>query len=123
MPSFSKSSLEKLETCDGRLQRLFNEVIKYTDCTVVCGHRGRAEQEAAFDAGFSKVHFPNSKHNKTPALAADVVPYPIDWHDVERFKEFAKLVFECANRLELEGLTWGGGWTDFPDYPHWELKA
>lgn len=123
MPSFSKSSLEKLETCDGRIQRLFNEVIKYTDCTVVCGHRGEAEQEAAFNAGFSKVHFPKSKHNKTPSLAADVVPYPIDWHDVERFKEFAKIVFECAKRLELEGLTWGGGWRDFPDYPHWEVKA
>ena len=29
MPKFSKKSRERLETCDERLQKVFNEVIKH----------------------------------------------------------------------------------------------
>jgi len=122
MPTFSKSSADKLATCDERLQRLFNEVIKYTDCTVVCGTRNKEAQEAAFEAGNSKVHWPNSQHNSLPSLAADVVPYPIDWYDVERFKAFSMLVLDCATKLGIE-VEWGGNWTHgFVDYPHWQVK-
>lgn len=121
MPSFSKSSEEKLKTCEKPLQDLFNEVICYTDCTVVCGHRGQEEQNTAFEAGFSKVKYPNSKHNSFPSKAVDVVPYPIDWYDVERFQAFAKLVKEVAAKLGVS-VEWGGDWKDFPDYPHWQIR-
>lgn len=122
MPEFSKSSTAKLESCDNRLQRLFNEVIRYQDCTIACGHRGEAAQEAAFDAGFSKVHYPDSKHNSYPSMAVDVAPYPIDWYNVEKFQAFAVLVKECAGKLGVE-VEWGGDWADFRDYPHWQVKA
>jgi peptidoglycan LD-endopeptidase CwlK len=122
MPVFSKSSREKLETCDGNLQRLFNEVIMYQDCTIVCGRRGKDEQDAAFDAGFSQVKWPNSKHNSLPSKAVDVVPFPIEWYNVPKFKEFGKLVKEVAKRLEIE-VEWGGDWQGgFIDYPHWQVK-
>ena len=126
MPSFSKSSREKLETCDGRLQHLFNEVIKYVDCTVVCGRRGKDEQDAAFESGVSHVRWPNSKHNALPSLAVDICPYPIDWEDEARFIEFGCKVKEIAKRLEIK-VSWGGDWADTfkgkKDYPHWEVKA
>jgi len=122
MPTFSKSSAEKLATCDERLQRLFNEVIKYTDCTVVCGTRNKEDQDKAYQGGFSKVKWPNSQHNFLPSLAVDVVPFPIDWYDVERFQAFSMLVFDCANKLGIE-VEWGGSWTHgFVDYPHWQVK-
>lgn len=120
MPTFSKSSAEKLATCDERLQRLFNEVIKYTDCSIVCGHRDKAAQEAAFDGGFSLAHWPKSQHNSLPSLAVDVCPYPIDWGDEAKFRAFGVLVKECAAKLGIEiesGMDW-----KFKDLPHWQVK-
>lgn len=125
MPQFSKSSQAKLDTCDGRLQRLFNEVIKYQDCSIVCGFRGEEEQNAAYQSGFSHVKWPKGAHNKLPSLAADVCPYPIDFKDEARFIEFGKLVKEVAKRLEIK-VEWGGDWADTfggsKDYPHWQVK-
>jgi hypothetical protein len=120
MPSFSKSSAQRLATCDRRLQDLFNEVICYQDCTVVCGHRDKEAQNAAFDAGLSRRRWPYGNHNTVPSLAADVVPYPIDWADIEKMTAFARLVKEVAAKLEIK-IVWGGDWKDFPDHPHYEI--
>jgi peptidoglycan L-alanyl-D-glutamate endopeptidase CwlK len=43
MAKFSKRSKDNLATCHEDLQTLFNEVIQYTDCIVICGHRGEEE--------------------------------------------------------------------------------
>ena len=55
MYRFSKKSKERLASCDERLQRVFNEVIKYTDCSILQGHRGEREQNKYFSEGKSKV--------------------------------------------------------------------
>ena len=47
MPSFSQRSLDRLATCHPDLNRLFTEVVKHFDCTVLCGHRGQEEQDKA----------------------------------------------------------------------------
>ena len=120
MPKFSKLSLERLATCHLDLQRVAKAAIKRTDFTVSCGHRGEQEQNEAFARGFSKLKFPNSKHNKTPSLAMDLVPYPVDWEDVKRFDELAVIVKEEAIKLGVS-LTWGGNWPKFKDRPHYEL--
>ena len=83
MPRFGRSSKDNLNGCDIDLVRVFTEVVKDFDCKVICGHRNEADQKKAFDEKRSKVKFPNSKHNKWPSKAVDVVPYPIDW-DTER---------------------------------------
>ena len=54
MPKFSKRSLDNLATADIRLQNLFNEVIKFYDCTVICGHRGKEDQDRAYREKKSK---------------------------------------------------------------------
>lgn len=102
------------------LQRLFREVVKAVDCTVLCGHRGREEQEEAFALGHSKVRFPHSKHNVQPSLAVDVVPWPVDWTDLNRFRAFAVIVKEQAARMGIK-VRWGGDFTTLVDMPHWEL--
>ena len=66
------------------MQELFNEVIKYFDCTLIQGHRGEEEQNKYFDEGKSKVRYPNGRHNARPSNAVDVVPYPIDWDATDR---------------------------------------
>ena len=37
MPKFGKTSRDRLATCDDKLQQVFNEVIKYVDCSVLEG--------------------------------------------------------------------------------------
>jgi hypothetical protein len=120
MPKFGSRSRKELKSAHPDLQRLFNEVIKEFDCAVLCGHRGRADQDKAFQGGFSKVRWPNSKHNKTPSLACDVMPHPLDWKDRERLNAFAVVVKDVAKRLGIK-IRWGGDFKTFFDGPHWEL--
>lgn len=51
MAKFSKSSLDKLKTCDKRLQLVFNEVIKTVDCSILEGHRGKTRQNTLYFEG------------------------------------------------------------------------
>ena len=128
MPRFSRRSSSRLASCDEKLQRVFKEVIKHFDCTILVGHRGKSEQDEKFRQGLSKVKFPNSKHNSKPSNAVDVAPYPIDWHDRERFSYFAGYVQGIAKSMDIN-LRWGGDWNkdtevkdnNFDDLPHFEL--
>lgn len=130
MPSFSKQSAAALATTDFALQRLFNEVIKTFDCTIICGARSEADQNKAFLEGKSKQRWPTSKHNTFPSRAVDVAPAPIDWNDLERFVFFAGYVKCTADRLGIR-IRWGGDWNSdtrtkdekFRDYPHFELEG
>lgn len=128
------SSQQKLDTCHPKLQRLFREVDsrlsrrKLMDITVVCGHRGEADQEAAFKTGKSDKHWPDSKHNALPSNAVDVAPYPIVWNDKLAFARLAGYVFAVADDLDIE-IRWLGdgnqnGRSDddsFLDLDHFEL--
>lgn len=122
MPKFGKRSKKELATAHPDLQRLFNEVIKEYDCAVICGHRDHAAQDKAFADGYSLVKWPNSKHNKVPSLAVDVVPYPIDWNDHARFMSFASNVKKVAKRLKIN-VEWGGDWKKFVDLPHYQVQG
>ncbi len=122
MPQFSNKSLERLATCDQRLQDLMHEVIKETDITILCGHRGEEEQEAAFNTGKSKLHYPYSKHNSFPSMAVDIAPYPIDWNDLESFRKLSVIVKEKAEELGIN-IEWGGEcFGKFVDMPHYQIK-
>ncbi len=117
---FSQRSLHNLSSCKAELQQLMNEVIKQTDCSVICGYRGREAQEKAYNEGHSKARFGQSKHNDYPSSAVDVVPYPLDWSDVGAFQRLGEIIKETANKLGIS-VAWGGDFTSFKDYPHWEL--
>ena len=128
MNKFSESSKKKLETCHPDIQKIFNEVIKHYDCTVICGHRGKDEQDEAVRTGASKLAWPNSKHNSLPSKAIDVVPFPVDWTDTSRFYHFAGFVMGVAIYFGIK-LRFGGDWDGnlkfrdekFKDLPHFEL--
>lgn len=130
MPKFGSRSKKNLSEAHPLLQEVFNEVIKHYDCSVIEGHRPQAEQDKAFHAGKSKLKFPQSKHNKTPSLAVDVVPFPIDWNDKDRFYYFGGLVMGIAAAMGID-LRWGGDWDgdnefkdqSFHDLPHFELRS
>jgi peptidoglycan L-alanyl-D-glutamate endopeptidase CwlK len=134
MPTFSKRSLDQLATCDHHIQVLFNEVIKYRDCVVVCGHRGKAEQDAAVASGASKTPFPDSTHNSTPSNGVDVYPY-IDGKmvaDASECRVFGGFVLGMAAAMNLgKRIRWGGDWDGdgsvkdqtFNDLVHFEYKG
>lgn len=133
MYKFSQKSKTNLATCHPLLQLIFNEVINHVDCTVLEGHRGEKEQNEAFNKGFSKVRFPNSRHNTYPSMAADVVPYPIDWKDTQRFILFigivlgiSKMLLNGTNYELISGIDWDNDLNikehSFLDYPHFELR-
>jgi len=125
---FGKVSKKNLSEAHPLLQEIFNEVIKVIDCSVIEGHRPKEEQNKAYEKGYSKLRWPKSKHNKTPSLAVDVVPYPIDWNDWDRFYFLAGIVKGIAHSKGIN-IRWGGDWdTDndfsdqtFHDLPHFEL--
>jgi len=120
MPTFGPRSRAALATCHQDLRLVLEDVIQRVDCSVLCGHRGQAEQDAAVAAGRSRTPWPTSRHNCIPSEAADVVPYPIDWQDIERFRELAREIRAAAARLEVD-LEWGGDWR-MRDYPHWQIR-
>ena len=128
MARFGKTSRKNLETCHEDLQKVFNEVIKYVDCSVLEGHRNKERQNSLFEKGNTKVKYPKGRHNAYPSNAVDVVPYPIDWDDRERFHLFAGFVIGIAKGLGVI-LRWGGDWNQnfevddnmFDDFPHFEL--
>ena len=126
--AYSPRSRARLETCNPRLQSVFNEVILHTDCTILAGRRSEAEQNEAFDTGRSQLRYPESKHNKAPSLAVDVAPFPIDWENRERFLLFAGFVKGVAAAIGIRlrlGADWDGDGDTrdqrFHDVPHFEL--
>ncbi|MCX4025068.1 M15 family peptidase [Endozoicomonas sp. SM1973] len=134
MPKFSPTSLERLATCHEDLQVLFSEIIKDCDCSILIGHRNQQDQDVAYVAGKSTLLFPHSKHNRLPAFAVDVAPYPIKWEEYNQFYYLGGLVVGTAIKLFKEGrmkhrLRWGGDWNrnhqvsdqTFNDLVHFEL--
>ena len=140
MPKFGTASKKKLATCHSDLQRLFKEVVKHFDCSIIYGHRSVAEQQRLYAQGRTKpgkiVTYRDgvtklSKHQgvkgKKPSHAVDAVPYPIDWEDTNRMRYFAGFVMATAKQMGID-LTWGGDFDGdtntkeerFQDLPHFQ---
>tara|TARA_R100001594_G_scaffold14555_3_gene30994 strand:+ start:4441 stop:4836 length:396 start_codon:yes stop_codon:yes gene_type:complete len=128
MFKFGKKSREKLSTCHPDLQKVFNEVIKVVDCSILEGYRDERAQDRYFREGKTKVKYPMGRHNSNPSRAVDVTPYPVDWNDRERQTLFAGYVLGVAASMGIK-LRWGGDWdmdfkvmdNRFDDFPHFEL--
>lgn len=144
MYAFSHESEAQLATCHPDLQRLFHEVIKHWDCTVLEGKRSFARQRRNVLKGVSKTL--DSKHVyplDAPSDAVDVAPYPLKWPrrpadtstaELERwmkeyalFYYFAGFVLGTAQQMGI-AIRHGGDWDgdrelkdqDFDDLPHFE---
>jgi peptidoglycan L-alanyl-D-glutamate endopeptidase CwlK len=135
MAKFGNLSLKRLLTCDEKIQKIMNEAIKYYDFSILYGHRTTKEQFELFRQGRDLVggewvktgktvtnldgKFKLSEHNYLPSRAIDIAPYPIDWNDIERFKELAVIVKREAKKLDID-ITWGGDWK-MRDFPHYQV--
>lgn len=144
MPRFGRKSTSQLRTADTRLQRVFYEVVKKYDCSILIGYRGERAQNTAFNSGASKLRFPKGRHNKYPSKALDAAPYPIIWGGAVvkdgqlvqenldallRFYHFAGYVRGVAERMGVKircGCDWDGDFDlsdqTFNDLVHFELE-
>ena len=86
------------------------------DFTVIEGIRNINRQRELFKAGKSTTM--NSRH--ITGHAVDMVPWPVDWEDLERFEVMAEAMKAAAEELEIP-IVWGGDWKSFYDAPHFEL--
>lgn len=132
MPSFSNTSLNKLITCDHRLQLVLNEAIKIVDFVVLEGHRGEKAQNEAVANGTSQLPWPKGKHNSMPSKAVDIAPYlpevKIDWKDMIAFGRLMGIVQAIGHQHGIKlrfGLDWDGDFRsrdeNFVDAPHVEV--
>ena len=137
MPRFGKRSRELLATAHPDLQRIFNEVVKYWDCTIIYAHRTVKEQQALYAQGRTKPGVKvtdkdgvrkKSMHNYYPSLAVDAACWPIDWDNDMEFYVFGGAVLMVAKQLGIN-VRWGYNWDGDRDYkdqsfydgPHFEL--
>lgn len=133
MPAYSQKSLERLNSCHPDLITIFNRVIKYFDCTILEGHRGKEAQDKAYTEGKSKLRYPNGKHNAYPSMAVDATPYPVDLNNKEAHIYFGGFVMAISAVLYEEKkitnkVRWGGDFNmnkdprdDGWDWVHYEL--
>ena len=90
--------------------------ITEVDFSVIEGIRSLDRQKKLLKDGKSTTL--NSRH--ITGHAVDMVPYPVDWEDLERFDQMAKAMKAAAEELDIS-IVWGGDWKSFYDAPHFEL--
>lgn len=90
--------------------------ITEVDFTVLEGLRSRDRQKELFAKGASKTM--NSRH--LTGHAVDLAPWPIDWNDLDRFRQVADAMKQASEELDVP-VIWGGDWRTFYDGPHFEL--
>ena len=111
-------SLQSLSGVHPDMVAVVKRAIEITgvDFTVIEGIRNINRQRELFKAGKSTTM--NSRH--ITGHAVDMVPWPVDWKDLERFEVMSEAMKTAAEELEIP-IVWGGDWKSFYDAPHFEL--
>jgi peptidoglycan L-alanyl-D-glutamate endopeptidase CwlK len=112
-------SLQNLSGVHPDLVAVVKRAIQITevDFTVIEGVRSRERQKQLVAKGASKTL--NSRH--ITGHAVDMVPWPVDWNDLERFEIMAEAMKQAADELGVD-VEWGGDWRTFYDGPHFQLS-
>ena len=135
---FSNHSIQQLHTLHADLQKICRAVLPHHDFKIQQGFRDKEAQNLAVAKGYSKVRFPNSKHNSNPSMAMDLLPFVnnkfIGWDNWTQWRFFGGVVMGYAAALHDAGeishrLRWGHDFNmnndlkdgKFIDAPHFEL--
>jgi len=116
-------SLNRLKQCHPDLIKIMLRVDEIFPIHVICSIRNEKEQNEAFGRGQSKLKFPNSKHNKNPSHAVDVVPGSgkvISWADLKPFEIMCLTVESIAEEYGIK-IRLGRDFKTLQDWPHIEL--
>jgi len=93
MASHGRKSKAFLSTCTLRIRRIFSQVVKGFDNSILDGARTEKDQAKKVKSGASKTlnskHIPRKKDGtynpNGKSKAVDAAPYPIRWPDVKAF--------------------------------------
>jgi peptidoglycan LD-endopeptidase CwlK len=105
-------------------------LLEVCDVSLIAGHRDEAMQNSLYPA-FTKVRWPNSKHNAYPSLAVDLQPYPKPKVTNELREQLAYIAGRAIQYAASRHITlrWGGDWNrnglitdnNFDDLFHFEV--
>ena len=138
----SERSLKSLEGVDPNLVKIVKRAIEITeqDFIVIEGLRTKEQMMINYGKGRTasqlavhgipasyakpkeaKVTWLNDPFasNHAKGKAVDIVPAPVTWDDLNKFKLINEAMQAAAKELGIK-LSYGGDWTK-KDYPHWEL--
>ena len=138
----SERSLKSLEGVDPNLVKIVKRAIEITeqDFIVIEGLRTKEQMMINYGKGRTvaqlavhgipasyakpkeaKVTWLNNPFasNHAKGKAVDIVPAPVTWDDISKFKKINEAMQASAKEFGIK-LSYGGDWTK-KDYPHWEL--
>ena len=138
----SQRSLNSLNGVDPNLVKVVKRAIELTeqDFIVIEGLRTREQMMINYGKGRTaaqlavhgipasyakpkeaKVTWLNNPFasNHAKGKAVDIVPNPVDWSDISKFRKINEAMQAAAKELGVK-LSYGGDWTK-KDYPHWEV--
>ena len=138
----SERSLKSLEGVDPNLVKIVKRAIEITeqDFIVIEGLRTKEQMMINYGKGRTasqlavhgipasyakpkeaKVTWLNNPFasNHAKGKAVDIVPAPVTWDDIAKFKKINEAMQVAAKEFGIK-LSYGGDWTK-KDYPHWEL--
>lgn len=125
--NWSKTSLERRKGVHPDLLAVCDKALSYgeIDITVLPdgGVRTPERQMELVKKGASKTL--NSYHliqSDGYGHAIDLAPYPVEWANIQRFKELGALMKRAAKELGI-AIEWGGEYKTWKDYPHYNLKG
>lgn len=123
------------EKCDEILRDCHTTIVKafmqindtFPECHISDGYRDKKRQDKYFREGKSKLKFPKSKHNfmdesgMPMSKAMDLFRLGSDGKAYFEPKYY-KNIYDFSVDHDL-GITWGGLWKTFKDYPHFEMES
>ena len=129
-----KTSLARLKGVDEQLVNIVKRAIEISevDFTVLEGVRTLERQRELYAQGRNapgKIVTWTMKSRHIEGKAVDLVPYPLDWNDLEKFNKIKDAMFQAAREQDVN-LRWGADWDGDGNYrekgeydsPHFELN-
>ena len=129
-----KTSLARLQGVDETLVNVVKRAIEISevDFSVLEGVRTLERQRELYAQGRTapgKIVTWTMKSRHIEGKAVDLVPYPLDWNDLEKFNKIKDAMFQAARELDVN-LRWGADWDGDGNYrekgeydsPHFEIN-
>lgn len=129
-----KTSLARLQGVDETLVNVVKRAIEISevDFTVMEGVRTLERQRELYAQGRTapgKIVTWTMKSKHIEGKAVDLVPYPLDWNDLDKFNKIKDAMFKAAKELDVN-LRWGADWDCDGNYrekgeydsPHFEIN-
>ena len=129
-----KTSLARLQGVDETLVNVVKRAIEISevDFSVLEGVRTLERQRELYAQGRTapgKIVTWTMKSKHIEGKAVDLVPYPLDWNDLEKFNKIKDAMFQSAKELDVN-LRWGADWDGDGKYrekgeydsPHFEIN-